>query len=156
MRQQQSGHIFNTSSVAGLTADAFGSIYSATKFAVNAISYGTAAELKPFGIHVTNIIPGYFRTEFLNPNSYSVAHSSSPYAEMFTFVNQFLKEKNGNQAGDPHKAALLYLKVANMDNPPLDLPMGSDAYDAVVAVSNKKKQNLDAVKELTLSTDFDV
>ncbi len=64
MKQQGSGSIVNISSVAGHIPVPFLAIYSATKFAMNAISKGSRIELKKFGINVSTVCPGYVRTDF--------------------------------------------------------------------------------------------
>ena len=64
MKQQESGTIVNISSVAGHIPVPFLAIYSATKFAMNAIGKGARIELKKFGINVLTVCPGYVRTDF--------------------------------------------------------------------------------------------
>lgn len=64
MRQQGGGTIINISSVAGHIPIAFHAVYSATKFALNAIGKGAGIELKKDGIHVLTVCPGYVRTAF--------------------------------------------------------------------------------------------
>jgi short-subunit dehydrogenase len=64
MKQQSSGTIINVSSVAGHLPVPFMGIYSATKFAMNAVGKAARVELKPFGINVLTVCPGYVRTEF--------------------------------------------------------------------------------------------
>ena len=64
MKQQGSGTIVNISSVAGHIPVPFLAIYSATKFAMNAIGKGARVELKKFGINVLTVCPGYVRTDF--------------------------------------------------------------------------------------------
>jgi short-subunit dehydrogenase len=64
MKQQGSGTIVNISSVAGHIPVPFLAIYSATKFALNAIGKGARIELKKFGINVLTVCPGYVRTDF--------------------------------------------------------------------------------------------
>lgn len=64
MLEQGSGHIINVSSVAGRRPFPSGTVYSATKFAVRAISQGLRLELSPIkGIRVTDIEPGVVATE---------------------------------------------------------------------------------------------
>jgi NAD(P)-dependent dehydrogenase (short-subunit alcohol dehydrogenase family) len=65
MRRQRSGHIINISSVGGLQGSAGWGIYCSTKFAVEGFSEALAQEVKPLGIAVTIVEPGYFRTDFL-------------------------------------------------------------------------------------------
>ncbi len=64
MREQGGGSIINISSVAGHIPMPFHAAYSATKFALNAISKGARVELKKDGIYVLNVCPGYVRTSF--------------------------------------------------------------------------------------------
>lgn len=64
MKQQGSGTIINISSVAGHIPLPFHAVYSATKFALNAIGKGARIELKNSGINVLTVCPGYVRTDF--------------------------------------------------------------------------------------------
>jgi len=65
MKQQGSGTIINISSVAGHIPLPFHAVYSATKFAMNAIGKGARIELKDSGINVMTVCPGYVRTAFV-------------------------------------------------------------------------------------------
>lgn len=64
MERQGSGTIINISSVAGHIPLPFHAVYSATKFAMNAFGKAARVELKPSGIHVLTVCPGYVRTDF--------------------------------------------------------------------------------------------
>jgi short-subunit dehydrogenase len=64
MKQQGSGAIVNISSVAGHLPLPFHAVYSATKFAMNAIGKAARIELKSSGINVLTVCPGYVRTDF--------------------------------------------------------------------------------------------
>lgn len=64
MRAQGSGHIFNVSSLGAYNVGPLSGIYCATKHAVKAISETLAQEVKAFGIHVTDVKPGFMKTEF--------------------------------------------------------------------------------------------
>jgi short-subunit dehydrogenase len=64
MRQQGGGTLINISSVAGHIPLPFHACYSASKFALNAISKAAGVELKKDGIHVLTVCPGYVRTAF--------------------------------------------------------------------------------------------
>jgi NAD(P)-dependent dehydrogenase (short-subunit alcohol dehydrogenase family) len=68
-RANHSGHIINFSSVGGITGSAGYGVYNAAKFAVEGLSEALDLELRPFGIKVTIVEPGYFRTEFLSSGS---------------------------------------------------------------------------------------
>lgn len=77
MLNNKSGHIINLSSVAGLRVSAgVGTVYSATKFAVKAISEGLRAEVGPSGIRVTTLYPGAVASELVNGSSDAEASSA--------------------------------------------------------------------------------
>ena len=64
MKQQGSGTIINISSVAGHIPIPFHALYSATKFAMNAMGKAARIELRKYGINVLTVCPGYVQTEF--------------------------------------------------------------------------------------------
>ncbi|MDU2002053.1 MAG: SDR family oxidoreductase [Enterobacter hormaechei] len=77
MLKNKSGHIINLSSVAGLRVSAgVGTVYSATKFAVKAISEGLRAEVGASGIRVTTLYPGAVASELVNGSSDAEASSA--------------------------------------------------------------------------------
>ncbi len=63
MKEQQSGHIINVSSVAGHKVTPAGTVYCATKHAVRAISEGLRTEVTPYGLRTTVVSPGAVATE---------------------------------------------------------------------------------------------
>ena len=69
MRAARKGRIFNISSLGGLVGVQFGSLYCASKFALEGFSESLAKEISPFGLSVTLVEPGPFRTDFLSPES---------------------------------------------------------------------------------------
>ncbi|BBI33466.1 oxidoreductase [Cohnella abietis] len=156
LRKQKSGHIINFSSVGGFYGFAGGGIYGATKFAVDGISEALSQELQPFGIHVTAIKPGYFRTNFLSEGSISGTTTNliDDYKTMRDGQEAFLKDFDKNQPGDPEKAMDLLIKVTESEHPPLHLFLGQDAYD----VANNKivnvQKDLTEWETLGTSTDF--
>lgn len=155
MRKQKSGHILNTSSIAGFTVNNLGQTYSGTKFALNALSYALAAQLKIFNIRVTNLVLGYFRTDFLSEESIRLSQGQdSAYEKLFNKHHQFIKERNQQQLGDPIKACEAYIKVVEMDEPPTELLLGSDSYDIVKNVLITKLNDIDKNIYITKSTDL--
>lgn len=131
LREQGSGHILNISSIGGFTAGFSGwGIYCATKFAVAAISESLAEEAKEFGVHVTVVYPGYFRTNFLNKDSMALpAKRIAAYGAARASQELHENEYNGNQPGDPEKAAEVMMNVVASENPVVHLFLGQDAYD---------------------------
>ncbi|TRW24708.1 SDR family NAD(P)-dependent oxidoreductase [Flavobacterium zepuense] len=156
LREQKSGHIFNISSIGGFTGNfpGFG-IYCSTKFAVAGFSESLAAETKDLGIKVTVVLPGYFRTSFLDAGS--IATPKNPIdAYQSTRDSQKAHEEqiNGNQAGDPVKGVAEIIKAADAPDAPLYFFLGSDA----VALANQKiaflNNEIDTWKASSTSTDF--
>lgn len=154
MRAQQSGQIFNISSIAGFTGGfpGFG-IYCATKFAVDGLSESLAAEVKPFGISVTIVSPGYFRTDFLTSGSLGVpANPLAAYEAVRATQHAHQEEINGNQPGDPEKAVAAIIDIADMENAPLHLFLGEDAYNLAYQKIAALEAELEQWKEVTVGT----
>lgn len=155
MRKAGSGHIFNISSVFGLIAGAGWGIYCATKFAVEGLSEALAQEVKPFGIKVTIIEPGYFRTNFLNAGAVLVtAAPVADYVEIAEIKRKHVDEIPGQQIGNPDKAAEVIAAVAEMAEPPLHLLLGSDALQFAKHKISMLEKDFAATTALTLSTDY--
>ncbi|WP_183556837.1 SDR family NAD(P)-dependent oxidoreductase [Mucilaginibacter sp. SP1R1] len=128
MRQQRSGYFINISSVAGFVGAPGWSIYSATKAAVTAFSEVLAADVKEFGIKVTIAEPSGFRTGFLTKDSLAFTESRIEGYEAVKSTQQRYLAMDGQQAGDPDKAAEIFIELAENVEPPLHLFMGADAY----------------------------
>lgn len=155
MRAARSGHIFNISTVFGLIAGAGWGIYCGTKFAVEGLSEALAQEVKPFGIHVTIIEPGYVRTNFLS--SGSIVHPQNPIPEYVAIAEEKRKHQEdvpGNQIGDPQKIAAVMIGMTQVSEPPLRLLLGSDALQFANYKVQMLQAGIEANKEITLSTDF--
>ena len=156
LRAQQSGHIFNISSIGGFTGNfpGFG-IYCATKFAMQGFTESLGAEIKAFGVKATIVSPGYFRTNFLNPDSLSVPKNEiADYKAVRDVQNAHQGDINGNQAGDPEKGAAAIITVAEAAEAPMHLFLGQDAYDIAYQKMNDVKGDLETWKELSTSTGF--
>lgn len=157
LRKQQSGHIFNISSIGGFYGGfpGFG-IYCATKFAVVGLSESLAAEAKAFGITVTVVEPGYFRTSFLTAGSLGVPENEiAAYADVRESQAAHQEGINGNQAGDPEKAAAAMITIANTENPPMHLFLGKDAYEMADKKIQLVQQDMSAWESLATATGFD-
>lgn len=156
LRKQQSGHIFNIASIGGFTGrfPGFG-IYCATKFAIHGLSESLAAEVEPFGIKVTIVSPGYFRTNFLDNSLQVPKHELKEYKTVREVQAIHQGQYNGNQPGDPDKASDAMIEVAESNEPLLHLFLGEDAYHLAEEKMRLINVDLDAVRELATSTDFD-
>ena len=153
LRRQKSGHIINTSSMMGYMGYAGNGSYNASKFAVIGLSEALAQEVAPFGIKVTILAPGTFRTNFMSEDNLNVAQHKIDAYNLDEQVEQFTGF-DGKQLGDPKKLAEVLLKITEMSNPPLHLPLGSDSYNAILQVRKNEKVEMEIWKELSLSTDF--
>lgn len=143
LREQQRGHIVNFSSIAGIQGGFPGwGVYCATKFAVEGLSEALAAEVAPFGVKVTVVAPGYFRTNFLQSGSLKLAADKLPEYQLVRDNEAYhdqVREAN-SQLGDPAKGAAALIRVAAEPNPPVHLLLGADAY----ALAEAKIQGLQA------------
>jgi NAD(P)-dependent dehydrogenase (short-subunit alcohol dehydrogenase family) len=152
LREQGSGHIINLSSVAGVVGFDQFAIYCSTKFAVEGISESLALELEPFGIHVTSVQPGYFRTDFLTGNSMVMAEAKMPAYDKG--LRETFQSYNGKQAGDPVKFASAVQAIVAADNPPLRLAVGPDAVALIESKLESVRNDLDTWREVSISTDI--
>lgn len=154
MRAQGFGHIFNVSSLGAYNVGPLSGIYCATKHAVKAISETLAQEVKAFGIHVTDVKPGFMKTEFFGSSYKTTAPEGSPYKHLYDENMKSYMEQNGNQAGDPKKAAKLYIKVAEMDAPYESLPMGTDCCDGIRDICEGTVKLMDEMRTVAETTNF--
>ncbi len=155
-REIRSGHLFNISSVGGFYGEfPNAGIYCATKFALAGLTEALAAEAKPFGIQATIVYPGYFRTSFLTEDSIRLPqHPIATYEEARAAEKQHLQEINGQQPGDPEKAANALIRIAQELEPPLHLFLGQDAYEMAVKKIQSVEAEIKRWKSLTVSTAF--
>jgi len=155
-RAQKSGHFFNISSIGGYHGGFAGwGIYCSTKFAVSGLTEGLQAEVKEFGVNVTLVYPGYFRTSFLSEGSMGLPKNPiADYEQARQSVVAHQNEINGNQPGDPEKAIDALIQISKEKNPPLHLFLGQDAYDMANSKIEIIKTDLENWKELTTSTSF--
>ena len=154
LRDQKAGHIINISSNAGYVGFPNASSYNAAKFAVIGISEALQLETKPFGIHVTVVAPGQFRTNFMDEGSLTFTKNRIGVYGVEA-AEKHWRSLSGTQAGDPQKLVNILVDIANTPNPPLHLLLGPDTYQLVTGRREQEKQEIEAWKHLTISTDFD-
>ncbi|MBD0256848.1 MAG: SDR family NAD(P)-dependent oxidoreductase [Cytophagales bacterium] len=156
LRAQGSGHLLNIASIGGYDGRFAGwGVYCATKFAVAGLSEGLAEEVRRFGVHVTIVYPGYFRTSFLTSDSIRTpAHPIAAYEEARASQEAHQREINGSQPGDPEKAAEVLMRVAHESVPPLHLFLGEDAFGRAHRKIESVQAELERWKTLTVSTAF--
>ncbi|MFJ5778820.1 SDR family NAD(P)-dependent oxidoreductase [Streptomyces sp. NPDC093094] len=128
LRRQGGGRIIQVSSLGGRIGSPGMTAYQSAKWAVGGFSEALAAEVAPLGIKVTVLEPGGMRTDWAG-SSMRTPPISTPYEETVGASARAMDgfEKVAN--GDPRKVARLVLRVAAMDEPPMRLLAGSDAYE---------------------------
>lgn len=152
-RQRRKGHILNITSMGGYITMPGIAYYCGSKFALEGISDALSKELAPFGILVTAVAPGSFRTDWAGRSMQRTPRSISDYDASFDPVRNAREEKNGQQLGDPQKAACAILAAITSPNPPAHLLLGSDA---LTLVRDKLRQTLESIEQweaLSRSTD---
>ena len=154
MRQQRSGHFIQLSSVGGRLGAPGRAAYSAAKWAVEGFSEVLAQEMALVGVKVTIVEPGGFRTDFAGAST-TLNAGRPEYDAVVGATARRQAQYDGKQPGDPRRAARVLLEVAAMDEPPLRLPLGSDAVAAISAADRRRLAELEHWGSLSASTDFD-
>jgi NAD(P)-dependent dehydrogenase (short-subunit alcohol dehydrogenase family) len=153
LREQGGGHIIQVSSIGGRLATAGLSAYQAAKWAVGGFSEVLAREVEPLGIKVTVLEPGGMQTEWAG-SSMQVPAVSEPYRSTVGVMARMHTEATP-ALGDPFKVAGVVLAVADMDEPPLRLILGSEAYAYATASARARAEADAAWYDTSVSTDRD-
>ncbi|WP_066586560.1 oxidoreductase [Sphingomonas pruni] len=153
MRERRQGHIVQFSSVGGRRGAPGRSAYSAAKWGVEGFSEVLAGEMALIGVRVTIVEPGGFRTDFAG-SSTTIEAGRPEYDAVVGAAARMQRAYDGNQPGDPRRGAKAVLDVVNAENPPLRLPLGKDAVDAIEASDRARLEELERWRELSCSTDF--
>lgn len=152
MREQKSGHILALSSAAGFKATGGFGVYNASKFALEGFNEALAQEVGPFGIKVTIVQPGPFRTQFAG-SSVKLAgvrmdeYKTTPVAQMYHYISRI----DGRQEGDPVKGAHAIVDFVHGESKTLRLPLGKHSLDAIKAKLRAVQADLDANEQVALS-----
>ena len=155
MRAARKGRIFNVSSTAGMRGLAFGSLYCASKFALEGFSESLAQEIAPFGIRVTIVEPGPFRTDFLSAESIRFGeHAVADYDDRRSALRASFEQRNGKQPGDPVKLAEAIVHLASEPEPPLRFVGGAIAFDSISAKLVDMQTELDRWRPLSVGMDL--
>jgi NAD(P)-dependent dehydrogenase (short-subunit alcohol dehydrogenase family) len=153
LREQGAGHIIQISSIGGRLATPGLSAYQSAKWAVGGFSSVLAAEVAPLGIRVTVLEPGGMETDWAG-SSMQVAPVSEPYRSTVG-ASAAMHDSESVALGDPAKVAQVVLQVAEMDDPPLRLILGSEAYAYAIAAARAQAASDVRWQELSASTDRD-
>ncbi|PSM44598.1 short-chain dehydrogenase/reductase [Streptomyces dioscori] len=153
MRRRR-GHLLAVTSMGGLMAVPGMSAYCGSKFAVEGILESLGKEVAQFGIHVTAIEPGSFRTDWAGRSMTRSARSVDDYDDLFIPIREARQKASGNQLGDPAKAGEAVVHITSVDRPPAHLVLGSDALRLVTAGRAAVDDDIRAWEALSRTTDF--
>ena len=153
-RERRAGHFLQFSSIGGRVGGTPGmGAYQTAKFAVEGFSEVLSNEVKPFGVKVTIVEPGAFRTDW-GGSSMTIAPVGPDYDSTVGAMNRYRLESDGKQPGDPVKAAAAILGVVSLDEPPLRLLLGQDALTHADRSSQARAEEAAAWAHVSTSTDF--
>ena len=155
MRERKDGAIVNVSSIGAVRTGAASGYYAATKAAMELMTEGLAAEVKPLGIKAMIVEPGAFRTHFYDTSLKGSDNTVGDYAETAHKRSVAQNVNLRQQPGDPLKAGYPIIKALESDETPLRLYLGSDAVAAVTGALNARLAELEKWAEVSKTTDFD-
>jgi NAD(P)-dependent dehydrogenase (short-subunit alcohol dehydrogenase family) len=154
MRERRSGHIINVTSMGGFITMPGISFYCGSKFALEGISEALGKEVAGFGIRVTTLAPGQFRTDWAGRSMDRTPRSIADYDAVMDPIRAARQAKSGHQPGDPAKAAQALLALVASPNPPVRLFLGADALELVGQKLEAMQAELAAWDALSRSTGF--
>jgi NAD(P)-dependent dehydrogenase (short-subunit alcohol dehydrogenase family) len=156
MREQKpsGGLIQQVTSIGGQRGVPYFSVYCASKWAVEGFTEAISKEVKPeWGIKFTCVEPGGFRTDWAGRSMAFPEKRHPAYDHMD--AEKDMKARNGTQAGDPPKGARAMYELAVMDDPPLRVVIGTDAYKGIQDKLEQYGENYKKYEKLSNSTDVD-
>jgi short-subunit dehydrogenase len=154
MRKRRRGHIVNVTSMGGFITMPGISFYCGSKFALEGISESLGKEVASFGIHVTALAPGSFRTDWAGRSMDRTPRSIADYDAVIDPIRAARQAKSGNQSGDPDKAAQALLQLVEAEKPPTRLFLGDDALALVGQKLDEMKSEIAAWETVSRSTSF--
>ncbi|MDR7167214.1 NAD(P)-dependent dehydrogenase (short-subunit alcohol dehydrogenase family) [Nocardia kruczakiae] len=154
LRTQRSGTFVQISSIGGRVGGSPGlGAYQTAKFAVEGFSEVLASEVAPFGVRVVIVEPGAFRTDWQGA-SMTIHPVGADYEETVGAVHRYRRDKDGNQPGDPARAARIIVEVADSEEPPRRLLLGSDALAAARTAGQIRADETEKWAAVSASADF--
>jgi NAD(P)-dependent dehydrogenase (short-subunit alcohol dehydrogenase family) len=154
LRRQRSGWFIQFSSIGGRVGGTPGiAAYQAAKFAVEGFSEVLANEVAPLGITVVIVEPGAFRTDWQG-TSMAFATVSPDYEATVGAMNRRRAETDGQQAGDPARAARIIVDLLDEEQPPRRLLLGAGAVEMAERSSRERAEEAATWAALSRSADF--
>ena len=154
MRQRGTGTILNISSIGARAMPPGSGFYAATKAALEAITGSLRKEVGPLGIRAVSVAPGGFRTDFAGRSLTQSPVANPAYAETAGPRRKENDRVHGTQPGDPARAAAALIRVAESDETPALIFLGSDALDGYAAARDAIEADVAAWREVSAGTDF--
>lgn len=154
MRGQRNGRIVQVSSMGARMGSPGLAVYQAAKAAVTVFSMSLAKEVAHLGISVTVVEPGNLRTDITSANSMQMLPFGADYRAVLEPMERYLRDNDGRQSGDPVKAAEAIVELATMADPPLRVPLGSDALRFAATAADELAAGDRATESLSRSIDF--
>ncbi len=134
MRAKRSGHIINVSSVGGMMAMPTMAVYSASKFALEGASEALWYEVRPWGVHVSLVEPGFINSDSFENTRYT-EHSRAaaddallPYHAHYEHMGGFIARVMHLTWATPERVARTVLRTMRRRDPPLRVPATIDAW----------------------------
>ncbi|TWI66199.1 short-subunit dehydrogenase [Pseudoduganella lurida] len=153
MRTRRSGQIISITSMGGHITMPGIAWYCGSKFALEGITGVLRKEVAAFGIVVTAVAPGSFRTDWAGRSMGRSPRSIDDYDALFDPIRAARASRSGAQPGDPHKAARAILDLLAHPAPPAHLVLGSDALQLIRQQLADFSAELDAGEAVSRSTD---
>lgn len=154
MRERRRGHIVNVTSMGGFITMPGIAFYCGSKFALDGISEALGKEVAGFGIRVTALAPGQFRTDWAGRSMDRTPRSIADYDAMMDPIRAARQAKSGNQPGDPDRAAQALLRLVEAERPPVRLFLGEDALGLVKGKLDAMWAEIAAWESVSRSTSF--
>lgn len=155
MRKENKGRIINISSIAGFVGNPYWGAYNASKFAIDGMVDALSGEVKQFNIKVTSVMPGPFRTDFLDPSSLNTSIAGNEaYAKEVNEINKFWAKNNRKQLGDPYKAMDAIIEIVDKDLDINHIFFGESAYSVAQERIEKWKQEMEDFEYLGRNIDY--
>lgn len=151
MREAKAGHILQISSMGGQIALPGLGAYHASKWALEGFTESLVQEVGPFGIKVTIVEPGGFRTDW-GGSSMTHATQMQVYGHL---PGRNPNAPRGLAGGDPVKGAAALMQVVNSPEPPLRAVFGVRAFDMVQEAYHRRLAEWDKWKVLARSTEWE-
>jgi NAD(P)-dependent dehydrogenase (short-subunit alcohol dehydrogenase family) len=164
MRTRQSGTLLFMSSVGAYYGSPCAGSYSASKGLLEGLVPCLSLEVAPFGIRTCLLTPGYFRTSVMSPGhiKFQAPYPKLEYAEMSKLIKAHCDGADGNQPGDPNKAAALIVDAVRGEGKcegrklPAMLPLGPDGFQAVKNNCSEKLKICEEWEEIAAATNLNL